>query len=184
MLSAGLSHAADEITEVPAHDESESRSKPNIWTSLAPRGAGERLCSQQAACQQPAQRSFLTNCHHRADSGTMLCCPRRLPAGAPGTSTGIRGPCAVTQSRPWRRGLVRVPCAGWGLEMLHFESPHPPSLSGSHGASRQRFLRQREVVAMQPAHPSCPRAGPGCGRHSGHRMGKEMAPRGQAFLPC
>lgn len=72
------------------------------------------------------------------------------------------------------------------MEVLHFESPHPPSLSGSHEAeaSRQRFLQQCEEVAMQPACPSCPGAGPGCGRHSGRRMGKEMAPCGQAFLPC
>ena len=50
MLSSRLSHAADEITEVPAQDESESRIKPNIWTSLAPRGAG----GDSAASQQPA----------------------------------------------------------------------------------------------------------------------------------
>lgn len=38
VLSSCLSHAVDEIAEVPAHDESESRIKPNIWTSLTPRG--------------------------------------------------------------------------------------------------------------------------------------------------
>lgn len=47
-LSSGLSHAGDEITEVPAHDESESRIRPNIWTSLAPRGAGGKA-SQPAS---------------------------------------------------------------------------------------------------------------------------------------
>lgn len=38
VLSSFLSHAVDEITEVPAHGESESRIKPNIWTSLALQG--------------------------------------------------------------------------------------------------------------------------------------------------
>lgn len=56
VLSAGLSHAADEITEVPARDESESRSKPNIWTSLAPRGAGDLAASEQPASSQPRGR--------------------------------------------------------------------------------------------------------------------------------
>lgn len=37
-LSSVLSHAVDEITEVSAHGESESRIKPNIWTSLALQG--------------------------------------------------------------------------------------------------------------------------------------------------
>lgn len=58
MLSPGLSHAVDEITEVLAHDDSESRIKANIWTSLAPRGAG----GSGAARQLPAQRWFLTEC--------------------------------------------------------------------------------------------------------------------------
>ena len=58
MLSPGLSHAVDEITEVLAHDESESRIKANIWTSLAPRGAG----GSRAARQLLAQRWFLTEC--------------------------------------------------------------------------------------------------------------------------
>lgn len=38
VFSSCLSHTVDEITEVSAQDESESRFKPNIWTSLALQG--------------------------------------------------------------------------------------------------------------------------------------------------
>lgn len=126
VLSSGLTHTVDEITEVPGQDESESGIKPNIWTSLAPHGAEGSLCSQQAACQ-PVSDPEIGSDNSAAFRENFL--------------PSIKAPCSGKGAREHRRaseqwfslalqskGLVRVPCAGWegvgrGRGWLIFESP-------------------------------------------------------------
>lgn len=57
--------------------------------------------------------------------------------------------------------------------MVHFESPHPPSLSGS----QQRFLQQqvRQRPRRPPTTPAWALVGD-AGRHGDHKMGKEVKP--------
>ena len=136
VLSPGLSHTVDEITEVPAHDESESRIKANIWTSLARRGAG----GSGAACQLPAQRWFLTECCRGAGRclrgiSSDLC--RHPAVGALGQAKkeGPESPRTLSHDSvsPSGEGAhVGTACqgAGWCGEMVHAESAHPPSFLG------------------------------------------------------
>lgn len=96
VFSSCLSHTVDEITEVSAHAESESRIKANIWTSLALQGLGSRPKTPQAGSMHLAQPQAGRLLSHRVLlwgwllQGRELAQIQKAGVGSPGQCWGKR----------------------------------------------------------------------------------------------